>query len=132
MKQRLKIGDTATVEVIVTPDMFAQFEGEIVHRVFSTVSLVYYMEWASRKIILPILEEHEEGMGGAVSVKHLAPSPEGSRLTITAAVSGLEENIVMTEVSVKHEERLIGTGEVKQFILPKRKIDSLLAKLEGS
>ncbi|KOP82347.1 thioesterase family protein [Cytobacillus solani] len=132
MKQRLKIGDTATVKVIVTPDMFAQFEGKIVHRVFSTVSMVYHMEWASRKIILPFLEEHEEGMGGAVTVKHLAPSTEGSQLIITATVSALEENTVMTKVSVKQGERLVGTGEVKQVILPKGKIDSLLAKVDGS
>ncbi|WP_102275690.1 thioesterase family protein [Cytobacillus massiliigabonensis] len=128
MRQRLKIGDHATVEIIVTPDMFAQFEGVIVHRVFSTVSMVYHMEWASRKIILPILEEHEEGMGAAVSVKHLAPSPEGSRVTITATVSGLEEYTVMTNVSVKQGEKLIGSGEVKQVILPKSKIASLVAK----
>lgn len=128
MKEQLKIGDTAIVEVMVTPDMFAQFEGEIVHPAYSTVAMVYHMEWASRKIILPFLEEHEEGMGGAVSVKHLAPSIEGSQLIITATVSALKGNSVMTKVSVKHGERLIGTGEVKQVILSKSKIANLLAK----
>lgn len=126
MKQGLKIGDTATINVTVTPDMYAQFEGEVIHPAYSTVSMVYHMEWASRKIILPFLEEHEEGMGGAVTVKHLAPSAEGSQLTVTAIVADLPENAVLTKVSVKNGEKLIGIGEVKQVILPKNKIISLL------
>ena len=126
MKQGLKIGDTATINVTVTPDMYAQFEGEVIHPAYSTVSMVYHMEWASRKIILPFLEEHEEGMGGAVTVKHLAPSAEGSQLTVTAIVADLPENAVLTKVSIKNGEKLIGIGEVKQVILPKNKIISLL------
>jgi fluoroacetyl-CoA thioesterase len=126
MKQGLKIGDTTTINVTVTPDMYAQFEGEVIHPAYSTVSMVYHMEWASRKIILPFLEEHEEGMGGAVTVKHLAPSAEGSQLTVTAIVADFPENAVLTKVSVKNGEKLIGIGEVKQVILPKNKIISLL------
>ncbi|MFE8694994.1 thioesterase family protein [Cytobacillus sp. FJAT-53684] len=126
MKQGMKVGDTEVIEIEVTSDMFAQFEGEIVHRAYSTVFMVYHMEWVSRKIILPYLEEHEEGMGGAVCVKHLAASPEGAKLTITAIVSEIAENVVITEVSVCNGKKLIGTGEVKQVILSKRKIASLL------
>lgn len=126
MKQGLKEGLTATIEVQVTPEMFAQFEGKVIHRVYSTVSMIYHMEWVSRQIILPFLEEHEEGMGGAVSAKHLAPSPEGSMLTITAVLSRVKDNIITTDVSVSKGTKMIGTGEVKQVILPKSKITSLL------
>jgi fluoroacetyl-CoA thioesterase len=126
MKQGLTIGQTATVQTVVSSSMFAQFEGEVVHPTYSTVSMIYHMEWASRKIILPYLEADEEGMGGAVSAKHLAPAREGSQLTIIAELIKIERNIIVTKVSVSHETELIGIGEVKQVILPKKKITQLL------
>lgn len=126
MKPGMEIGQQAVVHATVTPDMFAQFEGHVVHPAYSTVSMVYHMEWASRKIILPYLEEHEEGIGGAVSVRHLAPTPEGSKVTITATLTEWEDNIVMTKVEASNEKELIGIGEVKQVILPKKKIQQML------
>jgi fluoroacetyl-CoA thioesterase len=128
MKPGMKVGDTAVVEAVVTPDMFAQFEGNVVHPAYSTVSMVYHMEWASRKIILPYLEEHEEGMGAAVSVKHIAPTTEGSTVTVTATVTEIRDNVVVTKVEAKNEMQVIGIGEVKQVILPKQKIAQMLQK----
>ncbi|QOR64689.1 thioesterase [Cytobacillus suaedae] len=126
MKPGLVEGHISTFKVEVTPDMFAQFEGKVVHPVYSTVSMVYHMEWASRQIILPFLEEHEEGMGAAVNVKHIAPSPQGSKLTVTATLDRLLDNIVMTKVSIHNEKGVIGVGEVKQVILPKNQIEQAI------
>ncbi|WP_026582330.1 thioesterase family protein [Bacillus sp. J33] len=126
MKPGLSIGNQAVVHAVVTPEMFAQFEGEIVHRAYSTVTMIYHMEWASRLLILPYLDEEEEGMGGAVSASHLSPSPEGSFLTITATVDKLEGNSVYTIVTVHNGDKLVGKGDVKQVILPKSKIAEIL------
>jgi fluoroacetyl-CoA thioesterase len=124
MKSGLAEGYTATIMTEVTPVMHAQFEGDVVHPVYSTVSMVYHMEWASRKIILPYLEDGEEGMGAKVTVEHLAPAGTGSKLEIKAAVIKYERNIILTEVVVRDfkNDRMIGRGEVKQFVLPKEKI----------
>jgi fluoroacetyl-CoA thioesterase len=126
MRDGLKAGQTASIEVIVTPDMFARFEGKLVHPVYSTVSMVYHMEWVSRKIILPFLEDDEEGMGGAVNLKHIAPCIEGAEVVITATVTDLQGNTILTNVRAENRGRLVGVGEVKQVVLPKAKINELL------
>ncbi|MBT2688185.1 thioesterase [Bacillus sp. ISL-47] len=128
MKPGLNIGQQAVIHAVVTPDMFAQFEGEIVHRAYSTVTMIYHMEWASRLLILPYLEEQEEGMGGAVSARHLYPSAEGSSLTVTATVEKLDGKSVHTNVTVHNGNKLIGQGEVKQVILSKSKISEMLKR----
>src|SRR5699024_12126531 len=122
MKQGMDIGRQETIEVRVTEAMFARFEGEVVHPVYSTVAMVYHMEWVSRKIILPFLEEHEEGMGGAVSLKHVSPSPLGSKVILTATLTEHVRGKVITDVKAYNEQGLIGKGEVTQIILPKEVI----------
>lgn len=126
MHEGLTAGQSATINVIVTPEMFASFEGKLIHPVYSTVSMVYHMEWVSRQIILPFLEDHEEGMGGAVTVKHIAPCIEGTEVLITATVTDVQANTIITNVKAERRGRLVGVGEVKQVILPKTKITELL------
>ncbi|KSU61561.1 thioesterase [[Bacillus] enclensis] len=131
MKSGLAEGHTATIMTEVSPSMHAQFEGSVVHPVYSTVSMVYHMEWASRKIILPFLEEDEEGMGAKVTVEHMAPAGTGASLEIKAAVIKYEKNIIVTEVIVRDfkNDRIIGRGEVKQVVLPKEKIRERIERI---
>ncbi|KAF0816647.1 MULTISPECIES: thioesterase family protein [unclassified Cytobacillus] len=128
MKPGLQIGNQAVIHAVVSPEMFAQFEGEVIHPVYSTVTMIYHMELASRLLITPYLDKDEEGMGGAVSARHLSPSAEGSSIVITATVSKLEGNSVYSNVTVHNGEVLAGEGEVKQVILKKSRISEMLKK----
>lgn len=119
MKPGMEEGRQETIEIEVTEDMFASFEGNVVHPVYSTVAMVYHMEWVSRKIILPFLEDHEEGMGAAVQLKHVSPSPLNSLVTLTATLIEYKNKQVLTKVEAYNKQGLIGKGEVKQVILPK-------------
>jgi fluoroacetyl-CoA thioesterase len=87
--------------------------------------MTYHMEWVSRKIILPFLESHEEGMGASVQVKHISPSLYGSEVTLTATITELHANEVLTAIDVYNNFRLIGKGKVKQVILPKDTITKI-------
>lgn len=126
MKPGLKLGKEESIEVIVTEDMFASFEGEVVHPVYSTVAMTYHMEWVSRKIILPFLESHEEGMGASVQLRHIAASPLGTFVTLTATVIESRNNLVKTNVIATNHLGVIGKGEVVQVILPKETIEKKL------
>lgn len=128
MKEGLKVGDSIIFEVKVTEDMFAQFGGEVVHPTYSTASMVYHMEWASRDLVLPYLEEDEESAGAAVAMKHIAPSALGTKIEVKATTSEILEWTVITNVTVANENGIIGEGEVKQAILPKNTMQKKLEK----
>ena len=132
VKKGMKVRNTTKVTAEVTEEMFAQFEGEVIHPAYSTVSMVYHMEWASRKLLIPHLEEGEEGMGSAVTVKHIAPSGLGTKVEVTATVCEVTDREVITEVFLTNEYGVIGKGEVKQAILPKEKIETKLAEQTAS
>ena len=132
MKQGMEVGRAETIDIVVTEDMLAAFEGEVIHPVYSTVAMTYHMEWVSRKIILPFLETHEEGMGASVQLNHLAPSPLGSRVTLTAVLVEVKNNAVITEVTAQNHVGIIGQGIVKQIILPKETIAQKLRKASFS
>lgn len=128
MRPGLAVGQQAVIEVAVTSEMLAQFGGKLIHPVYSTASMVYHMEWASRQIILPYLEANEEGMGAAVTVKHVSPCPLNSIITFIATVLKLEDHSVITTVEAKSNGRMVGLGEVKQVIMPKKRIAELTAE----
>ena len=108
----------ATVEVVVTPEMRAAFEGEVVHEVYGTAWMVGHMELAARRIILEAREPGEEGVGYRVDVTHLAPAPVGSRVTVTARLERVEGNRVVCAVEARTRHSLIGQGPVTQVLLP--------------
>ncbi len=122
----MEVGREETIEIKVTKDMFASFEGRIVHPVYSTVAMTYHMEWVSRKIILPFLEDHEEGMGASVKLNHIAPSPLGSTVTLKATLVELHKNVVVTTITASNQKGIIGEGEVRQVILSKEMINEKL------
>ncbi len=108
----------ATVELIVTPEMRAAFEGEIVHEVYGTAPMVGHMELAARRVILAAREEGEEGVGYKVDVAHLAPAPVGARVTVTARLRYVEGNRVLCDVEARTARGVIGRGTVTQVLLP--------------
>ncbi|GAA0440364.1 thioesterase family protein [Lentibacillus halophilus] len=128
MKKGLHMGSSTFLTDTVTQDMVAQFGGEVVHPVYSTVAMVYHMEWTSRLLVLPFLDENEEGMGAEVSVKHIAPTGLGTQVNITATVTDMTDHKVITEVLIENEQGLIGRGEVKQAILPKKTVELKVKK----
>jgi predicted thioesterase len=127
MNSGLRVGAKHSIQITVTQDMFAQFEGKLVHPVYSTATMVYHMEWVSRQMILGVLAEEEEGMGAEVKVKHMAPAIEGSILTLEATVISFKKNFIITRVLVRSQEKVVGEGEVTQVILPKSKIEQMIS-----
>jgi fluoroacetyl-CoA thioesterase len=131
MKSGLTKGFAQEVKVTVTPDMFPNFDGSAIHPLYSTSTMVRHMEFAARKVILPFLEEHEEGMGISVDVQHLHPVPEGKEVTCIATFQEMIGKRILCDVQVKCGSRLVGRGFVTQAILPKEDIQKNITQAQN-
>ena len=126
-------GYEAHLSVVVTEAMTVDFE-ELgrVHPVYATYWLCKHMEEAGRKIILPFLDDGEEGIGSAVSARHLAPAVAGERITILARHVATTGNRVHVSCGVTNGAgELIGQGETEQAILPRERIAARIAAAEA-
>ena len=104
----------------------ARFGPDVVHPVCSTFTLGREMEWSSRKFVLEMIDEDEEGVGTALAIKHHGPAIAGEDLQIVATLSAVVGHEIICKIEVSVKNRLIATGETGQKILKKAKIASLL------
>ena len=133
MRQGLVPGAAAEVRVAVTDDMLARFEElGLVHPVYSTWTMVRHMELASRKVILPYLEPHEEAVGYSVSVTHTAPTPAGATVTARARLVHIEGNKVTCAVSVDNGTTTIGEGTTVQMVVSAQALRDRFAQIGAS
>lgn len=126
-------GYEARVDVFVSDGMTVDFE-ELgrVYPVYATYWLCKHMEQAGRKIILPFLEEGENGIGSAVSARHLAPAVVGQRIRVVAEHVATEGNRVRVRCRATNEAgELIGEGKTEQTILPHERIEARIAAAEA-
>lgn len=122
------MGASATLEVVVTDEMTVDFaELGRVHPVYATYTMAKHFEEAGRKVLLPHLEDGEEGLGSSVSVEHLAPSWVGERLRVVARCAEVHGNRLVCECTATDEDgREIGRGTTGQVVLPRAVLDGLL------
>ena len=119
--------DLALVTTRCSCQYFAEllpFDEVVVHHVYSTWSMAHHMEIAARKVLVPHLEDHEEGIGSHLSIDHLAPTPVGQRVRIVAEAVELEPTTLVCKVNVYHLHpdgpRHVGKGrQVQQPSLEK-------------
>lgn len=122
MKPGLVPGCEERMTITVTDDMVPSFGGQMIHPTLSTVTMIYYMEWVGRKVILPFLEEGEEGVGASINVKHRAPAPVGKQVQFIAKVTEVTQSKVVCNVIAEHDRAIVGEAEFTQVILPKERI----------
>jgi predicted thioesterase len=127
MKAGFDPGIVREVRVEVTEDMCPAFDGVVVHRVYSTWSLVHHMEIAARKVLVDYLEDHEEGFGVHISIDHHAPARVGKIVTVQAELTDVRHNRVVCELKAFDGDRMLATGVQVQAVLPKEKIKRILA-----
>jgi fluoroacetyl-CoA thioesterase len=128
------VGETADVDVVVTPEMTVRFD-ELgpVHPVYATYTMAKHFEEAGRKLLLRHLERGEAGIGRSVSVEHLAPSWVGDSLRVTARCVEVRGNRLTCECSaVDAGGRELGRGTTVQTVLPEQVLQARIGEAARS
>jgi predicted thioesterase len=126
-------GYQATLELIVTPEMTVNFDqlgpG---HPVYSTYTMAKHFEEAGRKLLLPHLEDGEEGIGMRVSVDHVESALVGMKVTITATFERQEKRRLHARMEARNElGDLIGVGTTVQYVTYKYRILDRFSKMQA-
>lgn len=129
----IDIGEQAVLEVLVTPAMTVRF-GELgeLHPVYATYELARHFEEVGRKLLLPHLEDGEDGLGTELRVRHLRSALPGMRVTLTATVQSVEGRRLTVEVEAVSElGEVVATGSTEQYVSSAERIRAGFAELEG-
>lgn len=109
MRDSLVKGLEKTRTLTVDRDRTIGFMGEAC-RVYATPELVRDIENTCRDLILDHAEEGEDSVGTEVAIRHLAPTPLGMEVTITAAVAEVEGPKVTFEIEARDAADKVCTG----------------------
>lgn len=110
------VGTKSEFSFIVTDNMSATFDGELIHLVLSTFWLSYYFEWYSRKMIDRHFKSQENACGSELSIKHISPAFIGEKVTIEVLVISVDESKVTCKLEAFVDQRKIATGKTVQFV----------------
>jgi len=126
VKPGFKVGIKVDLPATVKPTMKPHLEGLVSHRLYATWAMVYHMETASRMLLAPYLEPHEEAVGGGILVKHLRAARVGAPLHIAATLVRVRGNRVYTRVDVFSKGRKIGEGSMVQVVMSRTRFAKIV------
>ena len=119
MKNSLAPGQTRTATYVTTLDMRAR---QLEKDVFSTPAMIGLMERTCVDLTEPHLDANEQTVGIHVDVYHLAPTPIGQSVTVSAEVLEVKENKIRYSVSAENERGAkIGVGRHRRAVIDTRR-----------
>lgn len=89
--------------------------------VFSTPSMIGFMERCSVGLIKPYLEEGENSVGYKVNVTHLASTPIGQKVRVKSTVENIDGRRITFAVEAFNEKEKIGEGLHTRVIINPQK-----------
>jgi predicted thioesterase len=118
----------ATLSFTVTEDDTAAAVGSGSLPVLGTPRLLAWCEAVTCAAVEPHLGEGQTSVGTRVSLEHLAASPIGAEVEVTASAAYVDGRLRRFTVAAKHagDGTLVGTGEITRVIVD---ADRFLARL---
>ena len=117
--------------LVVTEDMTINFLGVDGGRVLATPSLILNLEMAARNSIKPFLGDEYDSVGTEVSVKHLAATPLGMKVTFRAEVIAVEDRRVRFKVEALDEKEKVSEGTHERGVINIAKFAARLLQKRG-
>ena len=116
---RPSVGETAELEVTVSPEMTARLFDREVHPVYGTQWMVRHIEESGRLVVERHLALDEDATGYQIELTHERPARVGETLTVRARVTDVDDRECVTEHEVvAADDRLVGRARfVQRYVL---------------
>jgi predicted thioesterase len=131
MTTTLKDGLTKTVRIDVDDARTISFMGDE-GRVYATPELVRDIEMTCRDLLLEHVDEGQDSVGTHIDVSHIAATPIGMWVDITATVKTVDGRAVTFDISAQDSMEAICHGSHSRFVVDVAKtIDRLRKKVDA-
>ena len=124
-----EIGMTGVHTTAVGPKHTAHAVGNPGVEVLSTPMLTLFCEIAGHNAIVAVYDEGHTSVGFHNDLYHLAATPVGAVVTVTATLSAIENRRLTFTIDGHDEEQQIVKGVHELFIV---RLDEFLAEARGS
>ena len=111
----------------VTLERVAAHLGSGSLQVYATPAMVAFVEQTCRKLVEPHLPEGMTTVGIALTVRHIAPTPLGGKVSIQAEIVLIEKNVISFHTEVWDEIEKIGEVAHKRAVI---EIDRFNARVQ--
>ena len=111
---RPRTGETATIEVIVGPEMTARLFDREIHPVYGTQWMVRHIEETGRLLVERHLGSDEDATGYSIELVHEGPARVGETLTVAARVTSADDRECVTEHEVTGPTGRVGRARFVQ------------------
>jgi fluoroacetyl-CoA thioesterase len=91
--------------------------------VLTTPWMIAMMESTAQDVTRPLLPPDHTTVGTEVSIRHLAPTPLGMRVTVTVELLEVVGRRLLFRVEARNERRLIGDGTHRRAIIKLGSLD---------
>ncbi len=101
----------------VTLELVASHLGSGSLQVYATPAMVAFVEQTCRKLVEPHLPEGMTTVGIASTVRHIAPTPLGSKVFIRAEIVLIEKNVISFQTELWDEMEKIGEAAHERAVI---------------
>lgn len=132
MSSPLQAGMTHQITLKTTPEHSARNFYPNLPDVFATPLLGGYMERVAAELIDEHLEAGQQSVGISMNLKHLAATPLGMEIRITAIITAIEGRKLTFSLEAFDELEKIGEATHERFIIQTEKFNSRVADKAGT
>jgi fluoroacetyl-CoA thioesterase len=124
----IPIGTKGTYSQVILPWHLAnQFKDAILPPVFATPVMLLFMENAALNAVRNFLDAGESVVGTGITLRHLAATPVGHRVTAEAEVTKVDGRRIEFKVVAHDEMEVIGEGTHERMVVDLPRLDKRLA-----
>ena len=125
----LAVGLFQEMSIVVTPDRTAKHLETGSASVLSTPSMVWLVEHNAQTLAQKHLPDSQTTVGAEVSVRHLAPTPLGMKVTARVRIEELDGRRIVFSAEIFDEKEKVGEGRhVRVIVDPARFMEKVKAK----